>query len=54
MTRTLFISAILIFGLSVSSCHSHCKSMRKTNEKLIAGKHDFGKKTGKWKRKQNY
>jgi hypothetical protein len=54
MLRILTISLTVLFAISLASCSSHCKKMQKTNNKLIAGKHDFGKKTGKWKRKQRY
>lgn len=55
MLRYILLSGIFALSISLGSCAtSQCKKMQKTNNKLIAGKHDFGKKTGKWKRKQRY
>jgi hypothetical protein len=54
MLRYLLLSGIFAVSLSLGSCQSQCKKMQKTNNKLIAGNHDFGKKTKKWKKKQRY
>jgi len=44
MIRTLILSGLFAFSLSFAGCQSHCKKMQKTNQKLIGGNHDFGKK----------
>jgi hypothetical protein len=44
MIRTLILSGLFAFSLSFGACQSHCKKMQKTNQKLIGGNHDFGKK----------
>ena len=53
MFRLLLLSALLAIGMTMQSCHSQCKQMQKTNQKLIAGNHDFGKgkEAKKYKRK---
>jgi hypothetical protein len=37
------ISLVVSIALFISSCASQCNKMSKTNAKLIAGNHDFGK-----------
>lgn len=54
MLRALTLSVVILCcSLSLASCHSQCKHMQKTNQKLIAGNYDFGKKkeAKKFKRK---
>lgn len=54
MLRVLTFAAVAVFSLSMLSCASPCRKMQRTNAKLISGKETYGKKTGKWKRKQHY
>lgn len=54
MLRVLTIALAILFSASTWNCAGPCRKTQKTNQKLMAGKHDFGKKTGKWKRKQKY
>lgn len=54
MLRHLMLAGIFTLSISLGSCQSQCKKMQHTNNKLIAGNHDFGKKTKKWKKKQKY
>jgi len=54
MLRALTFSALIFCcSISITGCHSQCKHMQKTNQKLIAGNYDFGKKkeAKKFKRK---
>ncbi len=43
MFRLLHLVLVVCFLVATASCSSHCKRMSKTNAKLIAGNHDFGK-----------
>jgi hypothetical protein len=54
MLRYLILSGMFVLSVSLGSCRTHCTKMQRTNQKLIAGNHDFGKKTKKWKKKQHY
>ncbi len=54
MLRYLTLAGFFVLSLSLGSCQSQCKKAQNNNKKLIAGNHDFGKKTKKWKKKQKY
>lgn len=43
MFRLLHLLLVVCILVTATSCSSHCKRMSKTNAKLIAGNHDFGK-----------
>lgn len=43
MFRLLHLLLVVCILVAATSCSSHCKRMSKTNAKLIAGNHDFGK-----------
>jgi hypothetical protein len=43
MFRLLHLVLVMCILATAASCSSQCKRMSKTNAKLIAGNHDFGK-----------